>query len=283
MLIAVEHLGEVGVGITTPHFFRADDDNTYVVKLQNNRLGPKVLVSEFLAARIGKIMRLCFPPSSLILIPKELLEKNQQLAITGVQPGLHFASQYLNNAEYLDKNNLSKATNIKEMAGIMLFDHMFHNLDRSGNKKNLLLCREEDAFKIYAIDNSHLFKAGRWTVKSLEKLANNKKIYYRRNFGLLLKDCLTPDDFLSYLENLKKLTDSEITNIINDIPAEWLTDETERQALAQHIKIRRDVVTQLWQKLCNNIPRKRGGRKPINSKVIRLTNHNNNLTSTPLK
>jgi hypothetical protein len=280
MLIAVEHLGEVGVGITTPHFFRANDDNIYIVKLQNNRLGPKVLVSEFLAAKIGKIMGLCFPPSSIIMIPQEFLEKNQQPAIAGASAGLHFASRYLKNTEYLDKNNLSRASNIKELAGIMLFDHMLHNLDRSGNKKNLLLCREEEEFKIYAIDNSHLFKTGRWTVKTLEKLANNKKIYYRRNFGLLLKDCLTADDFLPYLENLKKLTDSAITDIINDLPVEWLADETERQALTQHIKIRRDAVTQLWEKLCNHIPRKHGGRKPVIKKVVRLTTNSHISNST---
>ena len=50
MLEAVEYIGRVGVGVTSPSLIKGDDGFTYVVKMQNNRLGTKVLVNEYIAA-----------------------------------------------------------------------------------------------------------------------------------------------------------------------------------------------------------------------------------------
>lgn len=75
MLTAVEYLGSVGVGVTVPRVFRADDGNIYVVKLQSNPMGAKVLVNEYIACWFGERMELCFPPSDLIQIEEQVLKK----------------------------------------------------------------------------------------------------------------------------------------------------------------------------------------------------------------
>jgi len=261
MLLAVEHLGSVGVGVTGPQFFRAEDGKTYVVKLQNNRLGAKVLVSEFLAAKFGEIMDLCFPYSSIIQIDEQMLQRSPLLMALDVSPGRHFASRYLKHAEYVGKHNLNKAVNTAEMAGVMLFDHIFHNADRTTNKKNLLIEKEDTGYKIYAIDNSHLFRSGKWTLESLTTLAPKIKTYYHYSYGLLLKDYLSPQDFLPYLEKVTQLSNEQIETIVRQIPEEWLPDEPERQGLTHYIKIRRDMVGKIWENLCNFIPKARGGRR----------------------
>jgi hypothetical protein len=268
MLIAVEHLGSVGVGVTAPQFFRADDGNIYVVKLKDNPLGSRVLASEFLAAKLGEILGLCFPPSSIIEIKEHTLQGKQDLAALETISGRHFASQYLDNTQYVGKNNLYQAVNTSEMAGILLFDHMFHNKDRANNTKNLLLRQEESGYKIYAIDNSHLFRSGRWTLESLNSLSTVITTYYRYSFGLLLKDCLSAQDFIPYLEKVKKLSNQQIDTLVREIPQEWLPDEPERQALARYIKIRRDMVEKIWIELCKQIPNTRGGRRWLYGRVI---------------
>lgn len=269
MLTAVEYLGNVGVGVTAPQFFRADDGKVYIVKLQNNRLGFKVLVSEFLAAKLGEIMGLCFPPSGIIKINEEMLQETPLLVVLGANAGRHFASQYLEGAEYVNKDNLCKAINIAEMAGIVLFDHMFHNADRAHNRKNLIMRQEDDGYKIYAIDNSHLFRSGRWTIDSLNSLRTNFRVYYRHSFGLLLRNCLSPQDFLPFVEKVSKLSNEHIDNLVQEIPGEWLSDEVEQQELAHFIKIRRDMVEEIWRKLCNNIPKAHGGRRGLFGKAPR--------------
>lgn len=260
MLIAVEYLGGVGVGVTESRYFRATDGKVYIVKLQNNQLGLKVLVNEYLAARFGAIMKLCFPASDIIEINEQTLQENQLLEELGVNPGLHFGSEFLSGSVYFGKHNLDKADNTKEMAGVMLFDHIFHNADRTLNRRNLLLRQEGASYKIYAIDNSHLFKSGRWKLESLNDLATSLKVYYRYSFGLLLKECLKPEDFQPYLDKVKNMTDEQIETVVQEIPEEWLPlTAPERPALIQFIKMRRDRVDDIWERLCKHIPKQHGG------------------------
>lgn len=261
MLIATKHFGNVGVGVTSPQLFRANDRHFYVVKLQNNLLGSKVLVNEFIAAKLGEIMGLCFPTSNIIQILEETIQKSPQLRALGVVPGQHFASLYLNHTEYVGKNNLHQAENIIEMAGILLFDYMFHNSDRTNNKKNLLLHKEDTGYKIYAIDNSHLFKSARWTTAHLNSINTVIKLYYRYCYGLLLSDWLSPPDFFPYLEKVRGISSEYINDLVAEIPEEWLPDDAERQALVKYIILRRDMVEDILEVVYKHIPRSRGGHQ----------------------
>lgn len=254
MLIAVEYLGTVSVGVTSPRLFRASDGNVYVVKLQNNRLGQKVLVNEFLACQFAELMDLCFPDSGIIYLEEPFIEKNKRLKAARVQAGSHFASRYLNSVEYVDRRNLSRAVNKSQMAGIMLFDHMFHNVDRTWNRKNLLLRRESNAYRLYAIDNSHLFRRGRWTVESLAKLAGRIRVNKRRTFGWLLKHYLSRADFEFYIGRVKAITDHQFRLLVARIPQEWLPAQSEREALTDYLIRRRDMIEQIAAPLLQLIP-----------------------------
>ena len=268
MLTAVEYIGSVGVGVTHPQFFRADDGQIYVVKLQNNRLSPKVLVSEFLAKEFGQLMGLCFPASDIIEINEQTTLKRQRLMTPDISLGRHFASLYLEHTVYLGEHNIYQAINTAEMAGVMLFDNMFHNADRANNSKNLLIRQEDDGYKIYAIDNSHLFRSGKWTLESLNSLVTRIKPYYRFSYGMLLNDYLSPQDFLPYLEKVGALNNNDIETIVAKIPEEWLPDKIERQALAHHITIRCAMSEKIWHTLCDYIPKSRGGSRWLYGRAI---------------
>ena len=258
MLVAIKHFGGVGVGVTIPQLFRADDQKFYVVKLKNNRLGSKVLVNEFIAAKIGIAMGLCFPASDIIEISKNMLEKSPRLMSLGAAPGRHFASRFLNHTKYVKRENLYKTMNINEMAGVILFDHIFHNADRTNNRKNLLLRKEGTEYKIYAIDNSHLFRSSRWEKEDIDNLSMRIKVYYLYSYGVLLRDCLCPEDFIPYVEKIKKISNEYINDIVKEIPAEWLLQEAERQALIKYIILRRDMVEDIYKKICKFIPQAGG-------------------------
>lgn len=252
MLIARQYLGPVGRGVTSPQLFRAASGMVYVVKLENNCLGKKVLVNEYLAAKIGSLMGLCFPPSDVIMLESEVLQ-HQKLRAKHVTAGPHFASLYLDRTSYADRNSVAKAINKQQMAGVILFDHMFHNVDRTHNYRNLLVRREADGPRIYAIDNSHLFFSGRWRADSLYKLAGEIHMNHRRSYGVLLKYFLSPQSFIPYIEAVREMKNSELETIINGIPEKWLTAEA-RAALLEFLLIRRDKVTAIAAKLISLIP-----------------------------
>ncbi|MEG6585214.1 HipA family kinase [Dendrosporobacter sp. 1207_IL3150] len=254
MLVAVEYLGDIGVGVTSPRLFRANDGYVYVVKFQNNRLGQKVLVNELLACRFSSLMDLCFPDGGIIQIEEPFIQKNKRLKAAKVKPGAHFASRFLNNSEYVGRRNLAKAANKSQMAGIILFDHIFHNVDRTWNRKNLLLRREANAYRLYAIDNSHLFRRGKWTIESLSKLADKIGVNKRRSFGWLLKYYLSKDDFAPYIAQIKAITNSQLSILVTEIPTEWLPEQSEREALFNFLVKRRDMIDKIADEIFKLIP-----------------------------
>lgn len=254
MLYAVEHIGTVGVGVTSPQLFRANDEQLYIVKLQRNRLGPKVLANEWLAAQLGGKLKLCFPPSAIIELSAQVILSSPCLARKGIIPGKQFACRYLPHSYYLNRWKISKAVNKQQMAGVMLFDHLLHNVDRTWNRKNLLIRKEEQGPTLYAIDHSHLFIRGRWTVESLAKLADRIHINCRRSYGILLKYFLKPVDFEPYAAAIAMLDDAAIGEIVGEIPHEWLPLREEREQLCSFLIRRRDLAPEICRQLCALIP-----------------------------
>jgi hypothetical protein len=259
MLVATDYLGPVGLGATLPQLFRANDGKTYVVKLQNNRMGPRILANELLATKFGELLGLCFPSGGIIKLDERLINRQRRLLRAGVTPGRHFGCELLKRSQYVVRHNLYKAVNKAEMAGVMLFDHMFFNFDRTLNRKNLLLRKEIEGWKLYAIDNSHLFGRGRWTSELLEKLTPKIKLNHHRSYGILLKHFLKAENFAGYVEKIKQLTDSCLGEMIDDIPQEWLPHAGERQALKHFVFARRDMVSEIATCLCALIPDKHRG------------------------
>ena len=249
MLTAVKFLKPVSRGVTAPYLFSADDGEIYVVKFQTNRIGPKVLVNELLASRLGERWDLCFPPGGLISFSKEVLSQNPRLA-AGVVPGVHFGCRFLHNCRYLNRILVAKAVNKQEMAGVMLFDHLLHNVDRTRNPRNLLIRKEESGWRIYAIDHSHLFYRGNWNEDLLGKLLGRIVINDLRSYGFLMRHYLTVDNFLPYLNSIKQTGDSVFADLVNGIPREWLPGDKDRDMLVNWLCRRRDYADQILDQLC---------------------------------
>lgn len=254
MLSAVEYLGPAAAGATSPQLFRGDDGRVYVVKLQNNRLGPKVLANEFLGGRLGMSLGLCFPPNGVIRLEERMLRRSR---LVKVPAGRHYACQYFSSTIFVNSRNLARAANIKEMAGVMLFDNLVQNVDRTLNRRNLLLRREDKGFRIYAIDNSHLFRRAKWTEEMLGRLGERMEINRHGVYGSLLKYWLQPADFLPYLARLGEWTDEFLADTVAAIPEEWLPHAGERQAAVKYLITRRDMAERVMTCLTALIPAQR--------------------------
>lgn len=258
MFRALQYIGPVGLGATSPQLFRAQTNNgeskICVVKLTVNRLGTKVLVNELLAVQFGQWLNLCFPPGGLILIPQDVLQKSRRLTAAGVVSGWHFGCEYLDKSQYVTKYNLHRAINKEQMAGVMLFDHLFHNPDRTENRKNLLLRKESDSYKLYAIDNSHLFRRGKWTIDMLKEMTDTITLNHRRSYGVLLKYYFNPELFAHYAQLVEKIADEKLIGFVESIPQEWLANKGERQALTEFLIARRSKAAWVAERLSELIP-----------------------------
>lgn len=258
MFRAIKYLGPVGLGATSPQLFRAEtidgESKICVVKLSANRLGSKVLVNELLAAQFGRWLKLCFPSGGMIDISADVLNKSRRLVTAGVQAGRHFGCEYLKGVGYVSKYTLHRAINKEQMAGVMLFDHLFHNPDRTENRKNLLIRKEQAGYKLYAIDNSHLFRRGKWNIEMLRGMTDGITLNRRRSYGVLLKYYLRPKDFYTYTQAIKEISPEEFAQFVESIPEEWLPDKAERQALLDFIVSRCEQVGWVTGQLVDLIP-----------------------------
>lgn len=261
MLLAINYIGPMGRGVTRPELFKADDNCAYVVKLQNNRMGRQVLVNEYIAREIGSKLKLCFPNSGLIYLSQEAKTKLESRLNKKINRGPHFASQFISHSAFLTPGNINKAINRRDMAGIMFFDHLFHNVDRTHNRRNLLIRREEGGLRIYAIDHSHLFYRGRWDLAALERLEEIITVNSSRIYGLLLNRYLEPQDFASYAAKFRELTDDEIFQIIAAIPSEWQVTREQQTALVNYVIRRRQLADDIVAAICRLIPDKHGSAK----------------------
>ena len=235
--------------------FRTDDGSVYVVKFVNNKVGPRALANEFVAASLGEELGLPFPESAVIYIDEKLLAASRWLNQL-VTPGPHFGCRYLGQTSYVNRSLLGKAVNRNELVGVMLFDHWLQNFDRTVNRKNLLIRREAEGYRVYAIDHSHLFRKARWTVDWLHRIGGDLTVNTRRTYGLLLKYYVTPEDFSAAIEKISALSNDDLVRTVAAIPKDWLPEEAEREVLAAHLIRRRDLVGKIAQALFSYIPKR---------------------------
>ncbi len=235
MISIKRDLGAMGVGVTSPRLMLGSDGRRYVVKLMQNKVGPKVLANEWLGFRLARRVGLCVPRGEMVCIPSALVHKNQYLRKVRADEGVHFGSRYLAGCEYVGRRVMRLAVNKDEVVGTMLFDHLLYNDDRTLNRKNFLARWEGRGWRIYAIDHSHLLGSGRWTEETLLRRGESHTVNERRAFGWLLRHYLTREKLAPYVERILSVENDEVAEMVAEIPPAWLTDRE------------RDTVMRFWQ------------------------------------
>ena len=232
MVTLIRDMGAIGAGVTAPRLMLGADGHRYVVKLTSNKVGPKVLANEWLGWRLAKRLGLCVPRCEMVELPRALIARCAPLRRSGAEAGMHFGSRYIDGCEYVGRCAMRCAVNKNEVVGVMLFDHLLYNDDRTLNRKNFLARWAGRTCRIYAIDHSHLFGSGRWTEESLLRRREAADINDRRAFGWLLRHYLTRARLAPHIARIQSVTDEEVCEILDEIPPAWLSEEDKAVAYA---------------------------------------------------
>jgi hypothetical protein len=138
-------------GGSLPAIVEADDDGMYVVKFRGAGQGPKALVAELLAARLGRILDLPVPEAVLVDLDlrlgmaepdpeiQELLERSA---------GLNVGLDYLPGSLPLGAPG-NAGISPELAADVVWFDAFLQNVDRTPRNPNLLLWHR----KLWLIDH----------------------------------------------------------------------------------------------------------------------------------
>lgn len=228
-----------------PFLIRADDDQTYFVKGFNRAGGPS-LISEVIAAEIGRHLGLPIPEWKIMHIPAALIEFSAMQNVGDLAGGPAFASLQVENAADLMWSNV-KSIPVELQRKLLLFDWLTLNGDRGlgesgmGNV-NLLL---DTKGNLVVIDHNAAFDM----TLSIEEF----QCYhvFRHHLGFHCEDMLARLDYLPMID----AAISDWGRITSLLPEEWIFRDTDQidetqPTLAQRLEIlERCKTQQFWGQL----------------------------------
>jgi hypothetical protein len=227
-----------------------DDDNLWVVKFQNNPQHLKVLANELIATRVAAAIGLSVPKSCVIDVGSWLIESNPQLTVDHGRrgremcaSGLQFGSQFAGGQppqrviDFLPDDQLHKALNLAEFAGMLAFDKWTGNSD--GRQAVFQRSTEEGGYRAVFIDQGGCFNTGEWIFRD----APLQGVFARNSVYSLVTGW---DSFEPWLTRIEQLRPDVLWGIAEGVPPEWYGGNgRELKKLMQKLISRRSRVREL--------------------------------------
>ncbi|MEO9309885.1 MAG: HipA family kinase [Nitrososphaera sp.] len=243
---ALTDLGQLR-GAAGSHRFLADDQNDYIVKFVNGQ--NKIAINEIVAGLIAKKLGLPTPDKVLVNVTRDVIEDSGALNEGLLQTNPHIGSSVLpKEGEDFDKFSdeklaSMKLTNAESVYGIVAFDNWVLNNDRNNRGNNMIIFLPRNKIHLVMIDFSHCFGSENWSSASLTAIMNDKNAVpvFPYIAGLLTEKA----KFASWLDKIETFEDSQITEILDSIPASWSFPEGEKAILLDFLKTRRDMVRKI--------------------------------------
>jgi hypothetical protein len=229
-------------GGSQAHLLEASDGRFYVVKFENNPQHRRILVNEWIAARLLSYLGLSTPEVAMIQVTEEFLTANpgvtMQVGNTRLAPtvGWHFGSCFPGDPaclavyDFLPDVLLPKVENLTEFLGMLAFDKWIGNAD----SRQAIFFRAPVApsrelenppenppplrFIAQMMDNGDVFGGPHWrlTESPMQGLYFPTLVYSSvRGFG----------DFEPWLGRISRFPEAIVARAWKEIPPEWLAGD----------------------------------------------------------
>jgi hypothetical protein len=259
-------INKIPNGCTKPYYIACSDGNQYAVKFKENPEGPRVLVNEYVCAKIAEVLELPLASPSFIEIDQNFIsvygQQIEEHVGKRITPGLHFGTKKIRKAfQIYDSTMLQEAVNVDCIPDIILFDHLICNTDRESNGGNLIF--DASNMSIVIIDHTHAFDLGPiWTAHDLRQRIGEPFTIFNTS-GYIYKK-LVPyvkghNPFSNILKKMKRLTPDLLFDIILNIPEEWNVTLDEKHALHEYLVDRLNRIENVLPQLKHVLPYWKGG------------------------
>lgn len=202
-------------GITEPFICRGDDEHVYFVK--GRGVGPRSLICEWIAGKLGLAIGLPIAPFSIVDVPEELLELGNGLDLTALGAGAAFGSMGQDAMEL----NAAAIDYVPDAVrrDVLAFDWWVRNGDRilteHGGNPNLLW--DPGVRELVVIDHNQAFDPDFDRKKFLDSHVFSQS--GPSVFGDMVRRREYNERFRSALEAWDEIRDS--------LPEEWLFADPE--------------------------------------------------------
>jgi hypothetical protein len=224
------------------HLLEAGDGLFYVTKFRENPQHHRILVNEWIAARLLDYLDIAAPPAAIVNLDESFLSREPEVRIrlanreTAVSPGFHFGSRFPGNPDrdaiydYLPDVLLTQVYNLSHFLGIFAFDKWTANSD----SRQAIFVRQrvsrwidgadvaplKKSFVALMIDHGFVFDGPEWTFSDLPAQGFYfRPIVYRGVRGL--------DSFEPWLTRIREAPSQLFDEAVRDMPRQWLTEEDE--------------------------------------------------------
>lgn len=216
--------------------------NKYFVKFKENAQGLRIISNDYLGGKIAQELQLPCPPVFLVEFNNTLAGTLPPINGSNISSGVHFASKEIENLYGFPSAGaglMSQCINRASYPLIILFDALLHNTDRN-NAGNYLFSTDQTGLKFNIIDHGHCFEAY-WTIPNLNNL---KGAWHGNNFSELYGFIQSLADFDLGLASIEALSDNFFTNLVGEIPDDWLP-LLDKTALIDFLIFQRDHIRQM--------------------------------------
>ena len=265
-LFATEYIRRIRGGSTQPFLMRCSDGNYYVVKLQNNPQGKRVLANDLFGALLAKRLGLPAAESVVIDVSDALIKLTDEMIFISAdkavacQPGPSFGSRYATGdpfgeiigAEFantfLPRDRMMKVKNLSDFIGMLVFDRWTSNTDT----RQVVFVRncETGSWNASMIDHGWCFGGAEWSFPDkLHAGACYSGAAYESIAGI--------EDFEPWLNRVEHEIDkTDLEQLARQVPKEWYDgDVTAMCELVATLDHRRGMVRKLLQTTWEDYPR----------------------------
>jgi hypothetical protein len=262
---AVEYIRRVSGG-SQGCLVRCSDGARYIVKVQNNPQGKRILVNELLGTLLATRLALPTAKPAVIHISKEFIQGNEEMVIQlgrGREPmhsGSCFGSRFLRCEKsapprtdplfaihgLLGNGQAHAVENITDVAGFLVFDKWTGNTD--GRQTIAVQSNNPGYFKAVMIDQGFCFNGERWDFKDIPRHCTDL-------YNAVWKWIPSFSMFEIWFDRLNHVIGRPILEALaNEIPPEWYDNDRESiQRLLELLDSRRNqvpgLVLEAWKRI----------------------------------
>lgn len=231
------------------HLMLGADGVPYVVKFQNNPQHSRILVNEWLATHLIRMVGLPAPPCEILEVSSWLIENTHALVMSSggtiepCRPGLHFGSQFVGglmpgqSVDYLPEAQLTLLRNISEFTGMLVMDKWTCNSD--GRQAIFHRKPREKRYAATYIDHGFCFGAGEWVYRD----APLRGVFARNSVYAGIKGW---ESFAPWMSKVETLTMDRMWAIANQVPPDWYQGDLDAlEKLIEQLDSRRARVPEL--------------------------------------
>lgn len=242
-------------GASESWLMTCDDNQMYVVKFFNEPCD-NTIINEFVCNKIAQIMDLPIARGELVFVDKGLVDainlnptKNRK-----IKEGIHFGTLFLQPSSNLDPARLQqlaiqKIVNEDKVPGIVVFDILVCNGDRSTNNALITPTPTSREYRYVMMDHSHCFSSPNWNEQTIMNHNCQAVGIPWKTTGIT-----SVANFLPHILKIC-LVKKEIRNIVNSMPDEWKTRPNELESLIKWVESREGVsISEVVKNMKANFP-----------------------------